>query len=445
MKHFLQHNITLLFLIGSLCLMAQPQTERLTMVTYNLLYYRQTTTFCDATQNSSVAKDGYMRTIFNHIQPDIIAAQEIGANPVNLDRILTNVLNVNGVTSWQHAPYESNGFSNIVNGLFYNGAKVGHVSTTAITRDVNNNSLVRSIDLHRLYYKDSLLGFGADTIFFTVGVAHLKAGSTGQDQLDRAAATLATMQHIQVNVPDENRFFAGDFNVRASTETSFQNLINYSNAAFRFLDPINRLGTWYQNPSFSDIHTQSTRTNDNTNGGCFSGGGMDDRLDFILTTSAVMNGTSGMQYVPNSYKTVGQDGIRYNRSLIDSTFAANNSVPFNVLMALFNMSDHLPVSMQLDVTRQTVSTPAPINPVQFNYNNPATDQLFVALSGHRSQEALTLAITDLTGKEVLTQVLRANTDGKAQHTLDVSALPRGLYLLQVRAGAAQNSRKLILQ
>lgn len=445
MKHFLRYSFSFLFLVGTFCLLAQPRTEKLTLLTYNLLYYRQTTSFCDATQNSSVAKDGYMRTIFYYTQPDVIAAQEIGANPVNLDRILTNVLNVNGVTAWQHAPYESNGFSNIVNGLFYNGNKVGHAGTTAVTRDVNNNSLVRSIDLHRLYYKDSLLGFGADTIFFTVAVAHLKAGSTGQDQIDRAAATLALMQHIQVNVPDENRFFAGDFNVRASTETSFQNLVNYTNAAFRFQDPISRLGTWYQNPSFTDIHTQSTRTNDNTNGGCFSGGGMDDRLDFVLTSSAVMNGTNGMQYVPNSYKTIGQDGIRYNRSLVDSIFSPNNSVPYNVLMALFNMSDHLPVSMDVNVTRQTIGTAEPSIKLQFNFNNPATNQLFLSTTGHHTQEPILLALIDLTGKEVRTHVLQSDAQGKAQHTLDVQHLPRGLYILQVRSGASQISRKLILQ
>jgi endonuclease/exonuclease/phosphatase family metal-dependent hydrolase len=445
MKHRLPLITTVFLLVGQFCLMGQPRTERLTLLTYNLLYYRQTTSFCDATQNSSVAKDGYMRTIFNHVQPDIIAAQEIGANPVNLDRILTNVLNVNGVTSWQHAPYESNGFSNIVNGLFYNGAKVGHVSTQAVTRDAANQSLVRSIDFHRMYYKDSLLGFGADTVFFTIGVAHLKAGSTGLDLTDRAAATLAAMQYMQVNVPDENRFFMGDFNVRASSETSFQNLINYSNATYRFKDPVNRLGTWYQNPSFSDLHTQSTRGNENTNGGCFSGGGMDDRLDFILASNAVMNGTAGMQYVTNSYKTIGQDGIRYNRSLIDSTFASNNSVPYNVLMALFNMSDHLPVSLEIDVTRQTVGTGDLQPKLGFQHNNPATDQLYCSISGHRTNEPLTLKISDLTGKVVLHQTITNTTTGTTTAAIDVSILPRGMYLLQLQNGGAQISRKLILQ
>lgn len=445
MKHRLPLFTVVFLLLGQLCLMGQPRTERLTLLTYNLLYYRQTTSFCDATQNSSVAKDGYMRTIFNHVQPDIIAAQEIGANPVNLDRILTNVLNVNGVTTWQHAPYESNGFSNIVNGLFFNSAKVGHASTQAVTRDAANQNLVRSIDFHRLYYKDSLLGYGADTVFFTIAVAHLKAGSTGPDLNDRAAATLAAMQFMQVNVPDDNRFFVGDFNIRASSETSFQNLINYTNAAYRFQDPINRLGTWYQNPSFSDIHTQSTRGNENTNGGCFSGGGMDDRLDFILASNAVMNGTAGAQYVPNSYKTIGQDGIRYNRSLVDSTFAPNNSVPYNVLMALFNMSDHLPVSLEIDVTRQTISSQDLQPKLALQFNNPASDQLFCSITGHHKNEPVTLQLTDLTGKIVLQETLPITTTATNTATIDVSILPRGLYLLQLQNGGAQTSRKLILQ
>jgi endonuclease/exonuclease/phosphatase family metal-dependent hydrolase len=423
---------------------AQSRTERLTILNYNLLFYRQTTQFCTAAQNSAVAKDGYMRTIFDYVAPDIIAAQEIGSNPVNLDRILTNVLNVNGISSWEHAPYFSNGFSNIVNGLFYNGEKVGYKSTISVNQDINGNSLVRSIEIHRLFYKDSLLGFGADTVFFNVAVAHLKAGSTGSDQTDRAAATQALMQRILANVPDENRFFAGDFNVRSSNETSFQNLINHPNSSIRFRDPIDRLGTWYMNPSFSDIHTQSTRTNDNTNGGCFSSGGMDDRLDFILTSQAIMDGSDGMQYVSGSYTTIGQDGIRFNRSLIDSTLAPNNSVPYNVLMALFNMSDHLPVSLQVDVVKQTISHKELLSSADLKFTNPVTDGLRIQLSGFFSGRDINVSLVDLTGRQVM-QTKFELIDGKLDAYVPVENLARGVYMLRLQAGGQQVTRKLILQ
>jgi endonuclease/exonuclease/phosphatase family metal-dependent hydrolase len=423
---------------------AQPRTERLTILNYNLLFYRQTTQFCTAAQNSAVAKDGYMRTIFDYVQPDIIAAQEIGSNPVNLDRILTNVLNINGVSSWEHGPYFANSSQNIVNGLFYNGAKIGYKSMVGILQDLNGVNLVRSIEIHRLYYKDSLLGFGADTVFFSIAVAHLKAGSTGSDQNDRAAATQVLMQRFLADIPDQNRFFAGDFNVRSSNETSFQNLINHSNANLRFRDPIDRLGTWHMNPSFADIHTQSTRTNDNTNGGCFVGGGLDDRLDFILVSQSVMDGSDGMQYVPGSYTTIGQDGIRFNRNLIDSTFSPNNSVPHNVLMALFNMSDHLPVSMQVDVVKQTVGTRDLLANATFKYNNPAREGVRIQLSGFQSGKTARITLVDMTGRPVLTSDFEMH-QGQLDAYIPIESLATGMYMLRLESGGQRITRKLIVQ
>ncbi len=56
-------------------------------------------------------------------------------------------------------------------------------------------------------------------------------------------------------------------------------LINFSVEEYRFYDPINRVGDWHNNPSYADIHTQSTHTVYNN---CASTGGMDDRFDFIM-------------------------------------------------------------------------------------------------------------------------------------------------------------------
>ncbi len=48
--------------------------------------------------------------------------------------------------------------------------------------------------------------------------------------------------------------YAGDFNMRSSSEAAFQKLISPGNG--QALDPIGRLGTWHNNPSFVDVFTK---------------------------------------------------------------------------------------------------------------------------------------------------------------------------------------------
>ncbi len=71
---------------------------------------------------------------------------------------------------------------------------------------------------------------------------------------------------------------------------------------------------------------------------------MDDRFDFIMVSEDIKDGNNEIQYLSNSYETIGQDGNHYNDALIDGT---NNSAPSNVITALYEMSDHLPVSMEV--------------------------------------------------------------------------------------------------
>ena len=46
-------------------------------------------------------------------------------------------------------------------------------------------------------------------------------------------------------------------------------------------------------------------------------GGLDDRFDFILYSDDVLNGTNGVNYIPNSCKSIGNDGNHFNIAIID--------------------------------------------------------------------------------------------------------------------------------
>lgn len=328
-------------------------TERLKVMTYNLLNYRNSTSYCTGTNNSASQKDSYLNTIVSHANPHILVCQEVGAQSgVPADRILTNALNTSGVNYWEKALYSNNGFSSIVNAVFYDTRFVELHSQTQISKDANNNDLVRVIDFYRFYYKDALLGgLDTDTVFFTVVAAHLKAGSTTSDNNQRSSATAAIMDYIENSVVDENIILCGDLNLNAGTSTAFQNMISYSVASDRLYDPLNETGTWYNVYGARYFHTQSTRTS-NTNNGCFSGGGLDDRYDHILVSDEILNGNKGIEMVTNSFTILGNDGEHFNMDILDGV---NLSVPSNVLSALHGMSDHLPVTLEFDIEKMSVS------------------------------------------------------------------------------------------
>ncbi|MGB0390890.1 MAG: hypothetical protein ACPGD5_04930 [Salibacteraceae bacterium] len=396
--------------------------EIATFVSYNLLNYRNETSFCTNSNNSPIAKEGYFETIFSHVKPDLIACNELGANPTNAVKILDRCLNVNGETKFEMASFSSSSGSNLANAFFYNGDMFAMHSSDKIINDVGGSPIVRLIDVFKLYYKDANLQSGADTTFLTVFVGHLKAGNTSSDRAKRASATEAIMNYIDVNNVSGNYIFSGDFNVYSDSEMAFQQLINPANLDHRFVDPINRLGSWNNNSSFAEVHTQSTHS---TSNGCASGGGLDDRFDFILMSADMKNNTDHMEYVNNSYQALANDGNHFNSSINNP---ANTSVPANVLNAIYNGSDHLPVVMDVIITEAT-----PNNVVAAtNFN---TVIKFVSPSNNvirgriiKGQGLLNIKVYDITGK--LLKETRLNGASGDFFTIPVNA--SGLLFIDVQ-------------
>lgn len=239
-------------------------------MTYNLTYFRAFTSFCTSSNNPPGAKEGWLTTVVQHTQPDILVCNEVdGSNATAHGRILNFSLNTNGVSRWSATDLYTNG-SSLINAVYYDHTKLGVASQSIISNDLQGNSLVRGIDVVRFYYKDSLLAWNPDTMYFTVFAAHLKAGSTASDLTERQKACEALMGHLASNPRDAVYLLAGDLNMPKSQEAGFQQLLNYSNATVRFQDPENALGNWNNNGTFAARHTQSTR-DALTNSGCFSG------------------------------------------------------------------------------------------------------------------------------------------------------------------------------
>lgn len=397
--------------------------DTLTVMQYNLLYYGQNTSFCSSTNNNLDKKDTNLRIILGHVKPDVFCVNEMGSKDSLATRILNRDLNIDGVNFYKRAAFTKASGSSIVNMIFYDSFKLTLVKQELIDKDTSGNALERVIDLYSFYYNDKNLSTSNDTVFITFIVAHLKAGSTSSDKLQREQETAALMKFIKGR-KTENYIFSGDFNLNSSNELSYQNLINESNIAYRFYDPVQQNGTWYNDSAFSNYHTQSTHTVSN----CFAGSGLDDRLDFILASDYVMNDSAKVKYVPGSYTTIGQDGMHFDQNV---NSGINTSAPVEVINALYSMSDHLPVSLRLafSVTPVSTSITKTEKEEKVFIKNPVEEHLIIKVN-RKEHLPVYVYIYSLTGKLIYKKEL--SYDGKEYILNDNNFSPsRGLYLLKI--------------
>lgn len=421
-KSLMRLRILLLF-IGLIftSLVYSQQKDTLKIMTYNLLNYRNVTTYCTNNNNNIIAKEAYLNTIVKHVNPDILVCNEIGANFAYGFYLLTNTLNVNGETKWAQANYNATNGADLSNMLYFNKEKIALQSQTSISKDTNNFDLVRLIDVYRLYYKDSNLSASTDTVFFTVLAAHLKASNGAAERAIREKTTAAVMNYLDINNVQGNVFFCGDLNVYTASEAGFQNLINYSaNPTVQFVDPIGALGSWNNNSSYAHAHTQSVRSSSN---GCAAGGGMDDRFDFILMSDEVINNVNKVRYISNSYKALGQDGLRFNASINAPT---NFTIPTAVADALYNMSDHLPVYASLEVEKAMTSSLAEYNSPKISIINPVEDQIYIKKENANFVNA-TFLVLDINGR----LISESHNSNSSVMMINMTAVKKGTYILKI--------------
>lgn len=430
----IRHLIIGLLLIGSTWAEAQ-HLDTLRVMTYNLLNYRNVTSWCTSQNNDPALKESKLKIVHWYYRPHLLLCNEIGANPTsNYSLLLDNVLNTGGSTSYKAASFSNNHFSSLVNMLYYDSDKLVLHDQDAVTRDLGGSNLVRVIDVYTLYYNDPNLAITQDTVFITAIVGHLKAGSTTSDENDRADATEALMDYLKNNEIRGNVMIGGDFNIGSSNAPSYQNLVNESDPSYRFHDPIEKPGNWSGNVNFEINHTQSTRSS-NTNGGCFSGGGLDDWFDHMLIQFPMTASSNSVSYIPGTYKALGNPGNAYNQELPTIN---NPSVPNAVAEALYEISDHLPVVMELQVRSQSVGIEKPVE-WELAYPTLIHDHIPVQWTATGSERPVQMELLNLQGQRVASKSL-VGLQGYTE--LPLTHLPNGLYILQFTGskGAVQSDR-----
>lgn len=425
-----------LFLLNFLfCFLIAHSQDTLTVMQYNLLNYGNYTSYCTSGNNNHEQKDLYLKTITGHVNPHIFTVNEISQYEFYHNRILNEVLNIDGKNHYRKAALSNIANSYIINQLYYDSRKLVLHSQSVI------QSFVRDINLYRLYYRGDGLTQG-DTIFINCIVVHLKAGTTGSDKTDRATMTASVMNWLNKNTLPGNFLIMGDFNVYSSTEDAYQNLIapvaQYQ--AFRFYDPIDKPGNWNKNYDFAKWHTQSVSSGGN---GCQSGGGMDDRFDFILASSPIMQGEKGITYIAGSYEALGQDGRHFNRSINDQP--QNTSVPAGVLNALAYNSDHLPVILKLKVNSGSTGLKEEHGLLSSAYIYSGSDKQTYLCAWSEKEMRVNASVFDISGKLVSENVYQI-APGRNDLPVNTAGLYPGFYLLNFTGNSGKSTTlKLVLQ
>lgn len=418
---------TVLFFLFALLVFQGFSQTRIKAMMYNLLNYSSSTVSQDKTP--------FLRTVLDEVNPDLFMVCEL-VNEAGSNYMFTNAIAPHN-TDFEKATFQINqsGGSSLQQMVYYNSKKLVLESSRVIQADTR--------DINHYTFKINTVNVATDPIKLEVFVTHLKA-STGASNRQRRLASVEDFVVSLNDIPETSYvLFAGDFNFYTSNEEGYQRLIDGGNKIV-MIDPINRPAepfpnnpavsdpfTFYnssstyfwRNSTYSDIHTQSTRTSNSglidTSGAT---GGLDDRFDFIMM-SENFSTSSDLFYVNDSYQSIGNNTNCYNGAINDP--ACSGTYSQSLRDALIQVSDHLPVVMEIETPQNTLSTENYTQSVQFLKSNIIDHSLELSLSQNNTIKKFHIYNTN-------GQLIKS-VDTKNQFeptlTIDVQHLSKGIYYL----------------
>jgi hypothetical protein len=338
------------------------KTDTIKLMAYNVLNYG------DLCQGPTSVLNGYLKTIIQYAQPDILSCEKMISFPVNsvypvnlAADINDNALNAAFPSRYTFAPPTDISNDNKMSVLFYNQQKFGYVSSQTIV------SYISDFNLYKLYYKDPNLSVTHDTTYLYVLVNHTQSGSSTTARDQQETQEMAALNAKFAYYP--NLINMGDFNLRSSYEPGYQAMISKADTTRQLSDvpfypdktfayPAN----WDVYPvNFSAYLTTSTRKLTNVPNSCGTSGGASSWYDHIFISPWLIKGTNYITYVPHSYTTIGNDGNRVDEDINSPVPVVNTSAPPAVIDALFQFSNKYPVTIKLVVkaNRTAGSVPDP--------------------------------------------------------------------------------------
>ena len=309
----------LLFIL-SICFVS---ASNIRVMTYNLLNF-----------SDDDNREMHYITILESVLPDLIVVQEIlGHN--GFTHFQSDVMEVFQNGQWSGAPFINQSAQQDI-ALFFKNDKFSFINTSVIetaqssgTRDVIEWTMVHN----------------ASQLEFNIYGVHFKASSGSSNADQRLQEATILRQYLNTLPLGRHFIVAGDFNIYSnsqSTEPAFNMLTGESdNNVGRVFDPLDRIGNWHNNSSFSDVHTQSSRVSSFGGG---ANGGMDDRFDWLFVSENILDNQTNITYLENTYNAFGNDGNHFNGAI---NSGSNSSVSQSIANALHEASDHLPVYMDI--------------------------------------------------------------------------------------------------
>lgn len=410
----------ILFLLLFYGFSINSQTTVKTMF-YNLLNY-------DSDFNSQ-NRTPYLSTILQNVQPDLFMVCEL-KNETASNYLFNNAVLPNN-TDFKKAEfrYSNSAATGLLQMVYYNSKKLILESSNVVPTNIR--------DINHYTFKLNTENADIEPITLEVFVTHLKASSGNTNREKRLNSIQDFNNYLEKFREDANIIFAGDFNFYTSNEEGFQELIDPNNA-IQIVDPVNRLcpvfpddnkdyfdddynSTYFwNNSSFADVHSQSTR-NSQVNGDG-AGGGMDDRFDFIMMSKNFTT-SSDFYYVNDSYKTIGNNGNCYNSYVSNTNCTGTFSQELR--NALYNFSDHLPIVMEIETPKNTLSIPKNYQPVSFINTNIVTNNVTLAVK----EKVNSIIIYNQLG-QIIYQTKNINQD---KLNIDTSTFSKGIYYLKTDA------------
>jgi len=362
----------------------------------------------------------YLEQTLNTYKPDIFMVCEL--NNVYGGNAILQVLQDRISEDYRSAVFTSNtsddeigNQNDLQNLIFYDNSKFilesQHIVQT-LYRDFNHYKL-----------KLNSVNQNSNPVYLNAIVCHLKASSGSYNENLRLQMVQDLTQYLSTFPSDSYVMLAGDFNVYSASEPAFQELIDPNNNIV-FVDPVDRMGSWHTNVDYVDVFTQSTRTQSGLGG---STGGLDDRFDFILTSTNMLS-NQDLYYVPNSYQAFGNNSNPncFNNEILD-TACAGTSFSLEVREALYYFSDHLPVVMELETNETLLSIPTYQTE---NFQIMGTNMVDTTLEIQIHNQSL--STNKLYIFNTLGQVVKSIPLGTSNRlSIDVSGLKNGIYYIRM--------------
>jgi hypothetical protein len=327
------------FTLASLALFAlAAPAHALRLVNYNVLNYPG---------SSGPTRDPSFRTILAPLSPDIFVAEEM-TSAAGCTEFLGS-LNTMEPGQWANVPFVDGNDTDCE--LFYKPSKVQFLGQWAFYPNTAN--LLRFVHVYRV----KPVGYSSDAAEFRIYALHLKASQGFEAQ--RLAEATGLRDSMNAMPPGTHAFICGDFNFYTGLEPGLQKLIENQGVNIgQVYDPMGFQNiTWQDNTQIQPWWTQSPcKTGDV---GCAPGastGGLDDRFDLILPTNPFKDGL-GLELIPGSYISVGNDGLHHNNSIQDPPTIPEGAA---YATALHSVSDHLPVRVDIRLPALLAASSAPI-------------------------------------------------------------------------------------